>query len=309
MSQIVVALGGNALLENGQGSIADQRSRIRRTVPHLAELDDRGDELVITHGNGPQVGQLLLQNEESTSVDSRPLDVLVAESQAQIGYLLQQELHGELGTPPATVVTRTLVDPADPAFQEPTKRIGPFYDETEAATKGFPTKEDTDEDGNIGFRRVVASPRPLGILESAHVERLADSGRPVICVGGGGIPVAEENTGFVGRNAVVDKDHASEVLATELGASVLLFLTDVEAAYRNFGTPHQERIAEIKTDEARALLEDGEFGEGSMAPKVEASVDFVERGGRRAVITAIESVTDGLDGRTGTTIVPSAGPG
>lgn len=307
MSHIVVALGGNALLEDGKGTIDDQRRRLRRTAPRVAELDERGYELVITHGNGPQVGQLLLQNEESSSVEAKPLDVLVAESQAQVGYLLQQELHNVLGEPPATIVTRTRVDPDDPAFEEPTKRIGPTYDEREASKKEFPTKSDTDEDGNVGYRRVVPSPRPLEIVESEHIESLAGTGRPVICVGGGGVPVVEEQEGFVGREAVVDKDLASRRLANDIGVDDLLFLTDVEAAYRNFGSKNQQRLDELAADEATELLESGEFGEGSMAPKVEACVEFLENGGKRAVITSIEAVTEALDGDTGTTIVPAAG--
>ncbi|MDR5671983.1 Carbamate kinase [Halalkaliarchaeum sp. AArc-CO] len=309
MSHIVVALGGNAILEGGKGTIAEQRRRVRQTVSQIGKLGDRGYDLIVTHGNGPQVGQLLLQNEESQSIDRKPLDVLVAESQAQIGYLLQQELHNVLETTPVTLVTRTLVDDDDPAFENPTKRIGPFYGETEAERKEFPTRPDTDGAGNVRYRRVVPSPAPLEILETEHVETLLETGRPVVCVGGGGVPVVKTTDGFAGVEAVVDKDLASRTLANDIGIGELLFLTDVEAAYRNFGTEDQELLSRITAEEAAELLEAGEFGEGSMAPKVEAAIAFVENGGSRAIITATTAVTEALDGETGTTIVPSSDSG
>ncbi|MEF8780047.1 MAG: carbamate kinase [Haloferacaceae archaeon] len=305
MGQIVVAMGGNALVEAGRGSIDDQRRRIRRTAPKIAGLASGGYEPILTHGNGPQVGGLLLQNEESGSVETKSLDVLVAESQAQIGYLLQGALGRALGEPLATVVTRTRVDPDDPAFGEPTKRIGPFYDESAAAEKPFPVAEDTDEEGQVGYRRVVPSPAPLEILEIDHVRTLAEAGRPVVCAGGGGIPVVKRGDEFVGREAVVDKDHTSRLLAADLGVDDLLFLTDVDAAYRNFGTEAQQRLDRITAEEAAELLESGEFGEGSMAPKVAAAVDFLEAGGERAIVTSVDAVVEAVDGEAGTTIVPS----
>lgn len=305
MSYTVVALGGNALLRDGEGSIQDQRETIRETAPHFADLHERGHDLVFTHGNGPQVGQLLLQNEESTSAAAKPLDVLGAESQAQIGYLLQQQLREELGETPATVITQTLVDEDDSAFDEPTKRIGPFYDEDEAAEKDFPVKEDTNGNGEVGYRRVVPSPQPVEIIESERIGTLVETGKPVISVGGGGVPVIEDDTGLTGVEAVIDKDRAAQVLATDIGADEFLLLTDVEAVYRNFGTEDQERLDELTTEQAAELLETGEFGEGSMAPKVEAAIDFVENGGDRALITAPETATEALDGETGTTIVPA----
>lgn len=304
MSLIVVALGGNSLLRDGEGTVEDQRRTIRRTAPHIVDLYERGHDIVFTHGNGPQVGQLLLQNEEATSAPAKPLDVLVGESQAQIGYLLQQELHNELGVTPVTAVTQTRVDPDDPAFDEPTKPIGPFYDESEAAGKDFPTKQVTKSNGDSAYRRVVPSPHPLEIVESERIESLVDTGEPVICVGGGGIPVVEEESegDLRGVEAVVDKDRATRVLATDIDADELLLLTDVDAAYRNFGTDDQERLAELTPEDATDLLDAGEFGEGSMAPKVEASIEFVENGGERAIITSIDSATEALTGDAGTTI-------
>lgn len=301
MSLIVVALGGNALVEGGEGTIRDQRRTIRRTAPRLADLSGRGHDLVFTHGNGPQVGQLLLENEESPA-PAKPLDVLVAESQAQIGYLLQQELGTELGGTPVTVVTQTRVDPDDPAFDEPTKPIGPFYEEAEAARTAFPTTQVTRSDGTTAYRRVVPSPRPIEVVESERIADLVATGRPVVCAGGGGVPVVEEDGALRGVEAVVDKDRASRVLATDLGARQLLLLTDVDAAYRNFGTADQERIAELAPDAATELLDAGEFGAGSMAPKVASAVEFVENGGERAVITSIDRATEALTGTAGTTI-------
>ncbi|APW98473.1 carbamate kinase [Halobiforma lacisalsi AJ5] len=305
MSYTVVALGGNALLRGGEGSIEDQRETIRETAPHFADLRERGHELVFAHGNGPQVGQLLLQNEESDTAAEKPLDVLGAESQAQIGYLLQQQLREELGETPATVITQTLVDEADPAFDDPTKRIGPFYDEAEAEEKDFPVKQDTNGNGEVGYRRVVPSPQPIEIIESERIQTLVETGKPVISVGGGGVPVVEEGNGLSGVEAVIDKDRAAQVLATDIEADEFLVLTDVEAVYRNFGTDDQERLDQLTVDEAADLLEAGEFGEGSMAPKVEACIEFVENGGERAIITAPETATEALDDETGTTIVPA----
>ena len=302
MSVIVVALGGNSLLRDGEGTIADQRRTIRRTIPHVVDLSDRGHDFVFTHGNGPQVGQLLLQNENSPSTPAKPLDVLVAESQAQIGYLLQQELHNALDDAPVTIVTQTRVDPDDPAFDDPTKPVGPFYDENEAAEKDFQTKRVTTGNGDDAYRRVVPSPRPLEVVESDRIAEMVATGRPVICVGGGGIPVVEDDGDLRGVEAVVDKDLATRVLAIDIGAEELLLLTDVDAAYRNFGTEDQERLAKLTPDEATDLLDAEEFGEGSMAPKVEAGVEFVDHGGDRAIITSIETVTEALTGDAGTII-------
>jgi carbamate kinase len=299
---MVVALGGNALLRGGEGTIEEQRQSIRRSAPHVVDLYEQGHDLVFTHGNGPQVGQLLLQNEESTSVTPKPLDVLGAESQAQIGYLLQQELHDDLDEVPVTTVTQTRVDPDDPAFDRPTKPIGPFYDEATAAEKDFPTKMVTTSDGDVAHRRVVPSPHPIEIVEADRIAGLVETGKPVICVGGGGVPVVEQDGKLRGVEAVIDKDRATQVLATDVGADELLLLTDVDAAYRDFGGEDEERIGELTPEEATELLEEGEFGEGSMAPKVEASVEFVQNGGDRAIITSVETATEALRGAAGTIV-------
>lgn len=231
------------------------------------DLYERGHELVFTHGNGPQVGQLLLQNEEAESAAEKPLDVLGAESQAQIGYLLQQQLREELGETPATVITQTIVDEDDPAFDDPTKRIGPFYDEDEASEKDFPVKEGTDGDGNVGYRRVVPSPKPVDIVEAEHIKTLVETGKPVISSGGGGVPVVEDGDSLTGVAAVIDKDRAAQSLATDIGADEFLVLTDVDAVYRNFGTEDEEELSELTTEEAADMLAAGEFGEGAWRRK------------------------------------------
>lgn len=293
MATIAVALGGNSLLEAGQMSIDAQRRNVERTASILAELDDCGYDFLVTHGNGPQVGQLLLAN-EAADVAPKPLDVLVAETQAQIGYLLQQAIGNELGIVPATVVTRTRVDPDDPAFDDPTKPIGPFYEEREAAEKPFPTKRVTTSTGEKKRRRVVASPRPIEIVEIDRIDRLLGDGRPVVCAGGGGISVIEANGSLEGVEAVIDKDYATATLAAALGIDELLFLTDVDGAYRNFGTDDQELIDTLDPETARGLLSAGEFGDGSMAPKIDAASQFVENGGDRAIVTSIAAAIETL---------------
>lgn len=299
---MVIALGGNALTRGIEGSIANQRETIRQTIPHMVTLAAEGHDLIFTHGNGPQIGQLLTQNEESTSTPVRPLDVLVAETQAQIGYLLQQELHAALEVTPVTVVTQVLVDRGDRAFERPTKRIGPFLGEEEAEQAPYQVAEDSDTNGKIGYRRVVASPMPLEIIESGQIESLVETGQPVICVGGGGVPVAEVDGRLEGVEAVVDKDYSSQVLANQIEADELILLTDVDAAYRDFSSPERTRLHQLNADEASELLEAGEFGEGSMAPKIEAAVTFVTKGGDRALITAIDTLEEALAGETGTRI-------
>ena len=303
MKRMVLALGGNALSQDVEGTIESQRQTIEKAVTHIEPLASAGHELVFTHGNGPQVGQLLVQNEESTSTPPRPLDVLVAETQAQIGYLLQQALGNALGVPPVTVITQVRVDPTDSAFDRPTKRIGPFLDPDTIANRHFEVAEDSNTEGETGYRRVVPSPHPVEIIESEQIASLVDTGRPVICAGGGGVPVIEFEGGLEGIEAVIDKDHSSQVLANQIDADELLLLTDVQAAYRDFATPERTRLDVLTTDEARTLLDADEFGEGSMAPKVHAGITFVEQGGSRALITAIDTLTEALDGETGTRIV------
>jgi carbamate kinase len=308
----VVALGGNALIRQGErGEVAEQLGHIRESVLHLPLLLAKGYALVITHGNGPVVGQLLLQNEAaSATVPSMPLDVCDADSEGSIGYLTQQTLanvlRGRNGERLAvSLITQVVVDPEDPAFDLPTKPVGPFYAEAEAAelrrTRGWTVVADAGR----GFRRVVPSPRPLRVVEEGAIRILLEHGVVVIAVGGGGVPVRQTETGeLLGVEAVIDKDHASALLARRLGAPLLVILTAVEYVYRHFGRPDQEPLPRLDVSQARQLLQEGEFAPGSMGPKIEAAIDFLEGGGKEVLITLPERLADALEGKTGTRIVP-----
>lgn len=297
--RIVVALGGNALLRRGEPLTAEnQRANIRRAASILAELAMAGHSLVITHGNGPQVGLLALQAAASAERPF-PLDVLDAESAGMIGYVLQQELGNALrGRHFATLLTQVRVDPRDPAFASPTKPIGPVYDEATArrlaAERGWQIARDNDK-----WRRVVPSPRPLAILEIEVLSFLVDHGVIVICAGGGGIPVVElENGSIAGVEAVVDKDLASSLLARQLKADLMMLLTDVDAVYLHFGKPQARRLDCVTTSE----LSPAEFPAGSMGPKVTAAIEFAEASGKLAVIGRLEDAVDIVKGTKGTRI-------
>lgn len=297
--RIVVALGGNALLRRGEPLTAEnQRANIRRAASILAELAMAGHSLVITHGNGPQVGLLALQAAASAERPF-PLDVLDAESAGMIGYVLQQELGNALrGRHFATLLTQVRVDPRDPAFASPTKPIGPVYDEATArrlaAERGWQIARDNDK-----WRRVVPSPRPLAILEIEVLTFLVDHGVIVICAGGGGIPVVElENGSIAGVEAVVDKDLASSLLARQLKADLMMLLTDVDAVYLHFGKPQARRLDCVTTSE----LSPAEFPAGSMGPKVTAAIEFAEASGKLAAIGRLEDAVDIVKGTKGTRI-------
>lgn len=299
---IVAALGGNALLRRGEPMTGkNQRANVRRAAGVLAELAKAGHALVITHGNGPQVGLLALQA-AATPDAPFPLDVLDAESAGMIGYVLQQELGNALpGRLITTLLTQVRVDPADPAFGRPTKPIGPIYDEAEAkrlaAERGWTVAPDNDR-----WRRVVASPRPVEVLEAEVLAYLIGQGVIVICAGGGGIPVIPlPDGGLAGVEAVIDKDLASALLARQLGADMLLMLTDVEAVYRNFGTPQAKPVGETTPDE----LAPADYPAGSMGPKVRAAVEFVQAMGKKAGIGRLEDAARIVAGEAGTRIVPS----
>jgi carbamate kinase len=264
---------------------------------------------VLTHGNGPQVGYGLLRSEAAARVAPRlPLDVIGAETQGSIGYLLQQALHAALARrgltrPVATVVTQAVVDPADPSFQRPTKPVGPFYRAFEAdalrQTHGWAMVEDAGR----GWRRVVPSPAPLEIVEAPVVRALVDDGIIVIAAGGGGIPVARREARYEGVEAVIDKDAASAILAYHLRATLLVFTTAVDQVALDFGTPTERPIARMTVDEARRHLAAGQFPPGSMGPKIAGAIRFVEGGGEAAVITSVRAVGDALRGEAGTRIV------
>jgi carbamate kinase len=310
MDRVVIALGGNALLQKGDEDSAQSMRRSARVAAEmLADVAERGWEVVVTHGNGPQVGRILLQNEEAARlVAPMPLDVCGAESQGQIGYLLQVavgDVFYERGMdrPVATVLTLTRVRPDDPAFQEPTKPIGPYYGKEKAKRlvreRGYRV---APAPGDAGWRRVVPSPRPYSIVEAPVIRQLVSSGVIVIAAGGGGVPVVEEGPRLVGVEAVVDKDLAAAILAKDVEADALLILTDVEGVYENFGTPEQLLLPQLTPEEARRRVEAGEFGTGSMRPKVEAAAEFVEGGGKEAIIAALRDGPRALAGQAGTRI-------
>jgi carbamate kinase len=300
--KIVVALGGNALLRRGEPpTAAIQRERARQAMTSVAELA-RENEVIVTHGNGPQVGLLALQASAYTKIPPYPLDVLGAESEGMIGYVLEQELDNLLpDRGVVTVLTQVVVDPADPAFTTPTKPIGPIYTE-EQARKLAGELNWTVAPDNEHFRRVVASPEPLRIVELAAIRMLVDAGALVICSGGGGIPVIVDEQGFLrGVEAVIDKDLAAELLARSLQADYLLMLTDVDAVLEHWGTPDARPIARATPTELRRL----EFATGSMGPKVEAACRFVEATGGIAAIGALEDAALILAGEAGTTVAGS----
>src|SRR5687767_537111 len=279
MERVVVALGGNALLRRGADDTFEEMYRAARAAAErIAEIASDGWEVVVTHGNGPQVGRILLQQEAAASaVSPMPLDVCGAESQGLIGYLLQVtigDVFFERGMerPVATVLTLTRVRPDDRAFLEPTKFIGPYYTAEQArdleGERGWIVKEDP----HGGWRRVVPSPRPYSIVETPVVKRLVAEGVIVIAGGGGGVPVVEEGPRLIGKEAVVDKDLAAAILAAEVGASTLLILTDVKKVQRGYGSLYPEDIDRMTVDEARTMRKKGEFGAGSMGPKIEAEI-------------------------------------
>ena len=308
---VVIALGGNALLKRGQkGSFDEQYQNVKGTVSKIADLIDQGYKIVLTHGNGPQVGATLLRHEAAKKiVPPFPLDSCGAETQGFIGYMIQQALRNELKSRGidkyvVTIVTRVIVDKDDSAFQNPTKPIGPFYSKDEADSLKQQKPELTiKEDAGRGYRRVVPSPDPKIIAERSAIRALIDAGFIVVACGGGGIPIIEEDSSAVGVEAVIDKDLATQRLATLIGAQILVILTDVKGAYVNYGTPAQELITEITSGKLKNYMREGQFKEGSMAPKIQAAIRFVEAGGERAIIADLGSLTEALDEKTGTHVV------
>ena len=312
---IVIALGGNALLQRGQkGTFEEQYQNVKKTADRVADLIVRGYRIVLTHGNGPQVGATLLRHEAAKGiVPTFPLDACGAETQGFIGYMIQQALRNELKSRGidkfvVTVITRVIVDKHDMAFQNPTKPIGPFYTKEEASQiKQQKPDLVIKEDAGRGFRRVVPSPDPKVIAERYAIRALIDAGFVVVACGGGGIPIIEQDGLAVGVEAVIDKDLGGQRLATLIGANLFVILTDVDGAYLNYGKSNQEYIREITTGKLRNYANEGQFKEGSMGPKVEAAIRFVESGGERAVIASLGSLIEAIDNKTGTQVtVPKA---
>ncbi len=306
----VVAIGGNAVNRPGEAPTAENMMKnLAETAKYLADMLE-GWDIVITHGNGPQVGNLLLQQEAAKDlVPPFPLDVNDAQTQGSLGYMIALTLQNELmrrgkSRDVVAVVTRIVVDENDPAFQDPTKPVGPFYSEEEAKklmeSKGW----NMVEDAGRGWRRVVPSPQPLDVVEKEVIKRLIEADKIVIAAGGGGIPVVREKDGTLkGVEAVIDKDRASALLAIELDVDMLIILTGVEKVYLNFGKPDQKALDKLTVEEAERYMKEGHFPRGSMGPKIEASVRFVRETGREALITDMAKLREALEGRTGTRIV------
>lgn len=313
MKKIVIALGGNALQEAGKPATAEEQlAVVEQTSEHIADIIEKGFDVTIAHGNGPQVGRIVLQNEASDSdaTPAMPFDVCGAMSQGMIGYHIQQGLSKVLrarniNRPVVTVVTQVVVDQNDPKFKNPSKPIGPFYSQEQAkaiaAEKGYVMKEDAGR----GWRRVVASPMPIEIIELDAVKVLRDAGFIVVTVGGGGIPVVRNEKGELeGTAAVIDKDLASERLAEDTDADALVILTAVEKVSINYKKPDQKDLDVLSAADARRYIEEGHFAPGSMLPKIEAALKFVEsKPGRRAIITLLDKAVEALEGKAGTTLV------
>jgi carbamate kinase len=311
----VVAIGGNSLIKDEKHkSVEDQYQAAKETTFHIADMIEAGWDVAIGHGNGPQVGFILRRSEIAAKVEGMheiPLDVCGADSQGAIGYALQQTLQNELfhrkiKKAVATVVTQVLVDKNDPAFKNPTKPIGSFMDEAEAKRRQKELGWSVVEDSGRGWRRVVASPLPKEVVELESVETLIKSGTVVVTVGGGGIPVIDTGDGeYAGTAAVIDKDFASSLLARLIKADLLLISTAVEKVALNFGKPDQKWIDRMSMAEAKKFLAEGtHFAKGSMAPKIQAIIWFLEAGGKQAIITNPENIGRALKGETGTWIMP-----
>lgn len=313
MKTALIALGGNSLLRpEDKGTAEEQFKRMKSTCSILAGMIEAGYDLVFTHGNGPQVGNILLQNEISSStVPAMSLDICGAQSQGQIGYMFQQTLENQLKKKGvnrivSSVITQVVVDRDDPAFDNPSKFVGPYYDEREAQRlrkeKGWNIKETSDG----RFRRVVPSPKPKKIVESEVINTLIFSGEKghiVIAAGGGGVPVVEKDNELHGVEGVIDKDYASAVLASDIDETFFIMLTRVDKVYLNFGEEDEKPLDKITMEEAEKYLEEGHFPPGSMGPKMKASIHFLKEGGEKVLITSPEKLQEALKGEEGTYIV------
>jgi len=306
----VIALGGNSILRaNEKGTIGEQYHNLQQTSEQLLELLASGSRIVITHGNGPQVGNLLLALELAKDVvPAMPLDICGAATEGFMGYMIQNTLASVLREAGVkhnitTVITQVVVDKNDPAFKNPTKPIGPFYDLNQTQKLRREKGWVMIEDANRGYRRVVSSPRPVSIQQARIIKSMLDAGEIVIAVGGGGIPgIRGRNRTLMGAEAVIDKDYASSRLAVEIDADVLLILTAVEHVFRDFGLPSQKALDHLKLAEAKQLLAKGQFSVGSMEPKIEAAINFLEEKDGEVIITLPETATAALQGKTGTRI-------
>lgn len=310
--KVLVALGGNAISRRGgKGTSEEQFATVRKSVEQLVKMVEQGDRILVTHGNGPQVGDILLKDEAAKKiVPPMPLDVCGAESQGMIGYMLQQSLEEALRAEKVsmsvgTVLTQTIVDPSDPAFKNPTKPIGPFYSSAEASAMKRERGWQMVSDSGRGFRRVVPSPLPIDIVEKEVISNLYDSGTLVIAAGGGGIPVVRDAQGKLkGVEAVLDKDRTAALLATILKTDVLLILTDVDRVSLDYQSGRPTPLDRVDSKTLTKYLDAGQFPAGSMGPKIESVLGFLEAGGKKAVVTSLELALEGLAGTAGTTVVP-----
>lgn len=305
---LLVALGGNALVRKGQtGSVEEQFDNLKVPMAQIARLS-RDYRVIITHGNGPQVGNLLLQQECCDTVPRLPLEILVAQTQGQIGYMIESTLDEALmamginSQPLVSLISYVVVDATDKAFKSPSKPVGPVFTREKAATLPYPTMKTPK-----GYRRVVVSPRPVTIVEKREIRALIDTGFIVICCGGGGIPVVRAGRTFDGVDAVIDKDLASARLAEEVGVDLFVIATDVDGVALNFGKPDKRYLTSVNLEEAARHILDGHFSAGAMLPKVEAAMQFIGGGGKRAVITRVDRIADAVAGKAGTEFVEGLG--
>lgn len=311
MATIVIALGGNAILQPGQaGTAAEQAENIHKTCVQIVGMIEAGHRVVVTHGNGPQVGNLLIQQEEASAVvPPMPMDVAGAMSQGMLGYWMQNQIDNLLRArgirrPVVTLVTQVLVDRLDPAFANPTKPVGPFYTPAKAerlmTERGWKMKEDAGR----GWRRVVPSPNPKAIWEKDAIRTLVDAGAVVICSGGGGVPVYLDGDRLVGCEAVIDKDLAGQRLAADVHADLFCILTDVPKVALRYKQPDQELLDRVSAGQMRRFMQEGHFKPGSMGPKVEAVLRFVESTGKWGAIASLEEAASAVEGKSGTIIIP-----
>ncbi|MFO8051421.1 MAG: carbamate kinase [Thermoplasmatota archaeon] len=308
---VVVALGGNAISRPGvPDTIANQFKHTRESLPPIIKMAKEGYKMVITHGNGPQVGNALLRVELSRGkAPELPLGVLVADTQGGIGYMIEQSLQNGLikagvDRNVVTLVTQTLVDKDDPSIRDPRKFVGQFYTREQANRMSRECGWVVKEDPGRGWRRVVPSPTPIKVLNSRSVEKLVGQGHIVIAAGGGGAPVYLEDDGTLeGMDAVIDKDRASAVLGNEIAAHTLLILTAVDGVYLNFGSPDQKKLRSLSIEGAKEYIDEGQFPKGSMRPKIEAAINFLKGGGKKVIVSSIEEGYLALEGKAGTTII------
>lgn len=310
MQKAVIALGGNAIAATGKEDIHQQFANTRKSLAGIVELIQEGFNLAISHGNGPQVGNALLRVERTVEdIPALPLGVIVADTEGGMGYMIEQSLQNRLRSIGAkrevvTIVTQVVVDPDDPSIKNPTKFIGPFYTREQAENLIINFDWTIKEDSGRGFRRVVPSPAPLRIVNRRIIQQLVDQGVIVIAAGGGGIPVYVEIDGsYEGIDAVIDKDRASAVLARDINAQTFLLLTNIDYVYINYNTPLQEKLEEITVSKASKYLAEGQFPAGSMGPKIEAAISFLEYGGKEVIITSMDKAKQAILGKAGTKIV------